>query len=73
MYPVFAKDQLTTRQADMFGTVWSCGSKQGRLQGCEPKSAKLFAHRSGRSFGLSICANVAIGTAARLGNPEDRH
>ena len=70
MYPAFAKDQLTTRQADMFGTVWSCASKQGRLQSSEPKP---FAHRSGRSFGLSICANVAMGTAARLGNPEDQH
>jgi hypothetical protein len=76
MYPACAKDQLTTnRPADQLGgMVWSCVSKQGKLQGSEPALlSKPFAHRSGRSFGLSICARTSNGTAVRLGNPEDRH
>lgn len=76
MYPVFAKDQpATNRPADRLSVlVWSCVSKQGELQGSEPaRLSKPFAHRSGRSFGLSICARMSNGTAARLGNPEERH
>ena len=79
MYPAFAKDQLTTNRAadKLNGTMWSCVSKQGGVQGSEPVLAsKPFAHRSGRSFGqfdLSICVRLSNGTAARLANPEDRH
>jgi hypothetical protein len=76
MYPAFATDQRTmNRPASVLGTtVWSCVAKQGGLLGKEPVlTSKPFAHRSGRSFGLSICAGASIGTVARLGNPEDRH
>ncbi len=68
MYPAFAKDQLTTNRAaeNLGGMVWLCVSKQGELQGSESGRepsllSKPFAHRNGRSFGLSISARVPSG------------